>query len=171
MNQLSLIKENIEIKMPVLVKTDYLMPNPWNPNKVAKPEMDLLRISIRNSGFCYPIVVVKKCDKEYVIVDGFHRHLLAIEFNMEYVPAVILDDPIEELMAVTIRFNRARGTHHIDRMSNIVTQLIKLNLTTDEIKKNLGMDADEVLRLKQHSGIAEIFKDYEYSKAWVPVNQ
>lgn len=158
----------IEIKLPVLVKTEYLKPNPWNPNKVAKPEMDLLRVSIQKSGFCFPLIVIKENDTSYMIVDGFHRHLLAKEFKMDVVPVVILDEPMDELMNATIRFNRAKGTHQIDRMSNIVKELVMLGCTPKEIGKNLGMDPDEVLRLKQNSGIAEIFKDVEYSKSWEP---
>lgn len=158
----------IEIKFPVLIKTEYLKPNPWNPNKVAKPEMDLLRVSIHKSGFCFPLIVIKESDTSYMIVDGFHRHLLAKEFKMEYVPVVILDEPVDELMNATIRFNRAKGTHQIDQMSNIVKELIMLGCEPQEIGKNLGMDPDEVLRLKQNSGIAEIFKDVEYSKSWEP---
>ena len=87
---------------------------------------------------------------------------------MEYVPVVILEEPVSELMNATIRFNRAKGTHQIDRMSNIVKELIVMGCTPDEICKNLGMDADEVLRLKQNSGIAEIFRTSEFSKSWVP---
>jgi ABC-type taurine transport system ATPase subunit len=79
---------------------------------------------------------------------------------------VVLDEPVSELMNATIRFNRAKGTHQIDRMSNIVKELIMLGCTPADIIKNLGMDADEVLRLKQNSGIASIFKDQEYSKSW-----
>lgn len=161
-------KCGIEIKMPVLVRTEYLIPNPWNPNKVAKPEMDLLRVSIKKSGFCFPLIVIKESETRYMIVDGFHRHLLAKEFKMPYVPVVVLEEPVSELMNATIRFNRAKGTHQIDRMSNIVKELIMLGCTPSEICKNLGMDADEVLRLKQNSGIADIFKDQEFSKSWVP---
>lgn len=158
--------EKIIIKMPELVKLEYLKPNPWNPNKVMKPEMDLLELSIKKSGFCFPLVVIKENETSYMIVDGFHRHLLAKKFKMEYVPVVILDEPISELMSATIRFNRAKGTHQIDRMSNIVAELVYLGMSNQEIAKNLGMDADEVLRLKQNSGIAALFKDKEFSKSW-----
>ena len=106
----------IKIKLPQLVKTEYLKPNPWNPNKVAKPEMDLLRVSIKRSGFCFPLIVIKESDTQYMIVDGYHRHLLAKEFKMEEVPVVVLDEPMSELMSATIRFNRAKGTHQVDRM-------------------------------------------------------
>lgn len=159
-------REDITIRLPELVKLEYLKPNPWNPNRVAKPEMDLLRRSIRKSGFCFPLVVIKESETSYTIVDGYHRHLLAQEFGMEYVPVVILDDDISELMSATIRFNRAKGTHQIDRMSNIVVELTQLGLDDVEVAKNLGMDADEVLRLKQNSGMAEAFADVDFSEAW-----
>lgn len=162
------MSDKIEIKMPELVKLEYLKPNPWNPNKVMKPEMDLLELSVRKSGFCFPIVVIRENEQSYMIVDGFHRHLVAKNLKMEYVPVVILDEPVDELMNATIRFNRARGTHQIDRMSNIVAELIESGCSCEEIRKNLGMDADEVLRLKQNSGIASIFKDTDFSPAWIP---
>lgn len=152
--------------MPVLVPACFLVPNPWNPNKVAKPEMDLLRVSIQKSGFCFPLIVIKENDMRYMIVDGFHRHLLALEFGMPEVPVIILDEPVSELMNATIRFNRAKGTHQIDRMSEIVKELIYLGCSDADIARNLGMDKDEVLRLKQNTGIAEIFKNVEYSTAW-----
>jgi len=155
----------IEIKLPVLVDLKLLVPNPWNPNKVAKTEMNLLEQSIKKSGFCFPIVVIKHEDK-YMIVDGFHRHLMAKKLKMKQVPVVILDDDINELMSATIRFNRAKGTHQIDRMSNIVAEKIKLGSNSSEIMNDLGMDADEVLRLKQDSGIADVFKDSGYSDSW-----
>lgn len=165
--QNSLFNEPIEIKMPLLIPTGYLVPNPWNPNKVAGPEMDLLRVSIQKSGFCFPLIVIKKSDTEYMIVDGFHRHLLAKEFAMPFVPVIILDEPISELMNATIRFNRAKGTHQIDRMSNIVRELIYLGCSDDDIARNLGMDKDEVLRLKQNTGIADLFKNVTYSPSWI----
>ena len=158
--------DNIEIRMPNLVKLEYLKPNPWNPNKVAKPEMELLRISIRKSGFCFPLVVMKESDTSYMIVDGFHRHLIAKEFGMEYVPVVILNESIDEYMNATIRFNRAKGTHQIIDMSKLVIDLVRLGKTDEEIATNLGMDSDEVLRLKQISGLKEAFIDKEFSKSW-----
>ena len=165
-NENKLIQNGVEIKMPTLVKLEYLKANPWNPNKVMKPEMDLLELSIKKSGFCFPLVVIKENDTSYMIVDGFHRHLIAKKLKMEYVPVVILDEPVDELMNATIRFNRARGTHQIDRMSNIVAELIEDGCSGAEIAKNLGMDADEVLRLKQNSGIAALLKDKDFSKSW-----
>ena len=165
-NENKLIQNGVEIKMPTLIKLEYLKANPWNPNKVMKPEMDLLELSIKKSGFCFPLVVIKESETSYMIVDGFHRHLVAKKLKMEYVPVVILDEPVDELMNATIRFNRARGTHQIDRMSNIVAELIEDGCSGAEIAKNLGMDADEVLRLKQNSGIAALFKEEVFSNSW-----
>lgn len=159
-------KENIEIKMPILVRLDQLKPNPWNPNKVARPEMELLKISIRKSGFCFPLVVMKESDTSYMIVDGFHRHLVAKEFGMEYVPVVVLNESLDEYMNATIRFNRAKGTHQIIDMSKLVLDLVRLGKTDEEIATNLGMDSDEVLRLKQISGLKEAFVNREFSKSW-----
>lgn len=163
-----LFGSDVKIRMPVLVPLYQLKPNPWNPNKVAKPELDLLRRSILKSGFCFPIIVIKDGENSYMIVDGFHRHLIARELRMSEVPVVILDDPPSELMSATIRFNRARGTHQVDQMSNIVADLVQMGLEDIDVCKNLGMDADEVLRLKQNSGIAEMFKDHKWSTAWEP---
>ncbi len=158
----------IEIKMPVLVRIEYLKPNPWNPNAVAKPELELLKLNIQKSGFCFPIVVIQESETSYMIVDGFHRHLAAKHFKMEYVPVVILNADVSELMSATIRFNRARGTHQINQMSNIVADLVGLGMDDCQISKNLGMDADEVLRLKQNSGMPDLFAKHEYSAAWEP---
>ena len=158
----------IQIRFPVIVPIEYLKPNPWNPNKVAKPELDLLERSIRKSGFCFPIVVIRESETSYMIVDGFHRHIVAKRLRMREVPVVILDDSPSELMAATIRFNRARGTHQIDQMGNIVADLVQMGLADVDVAKNLGMDADEVLRLKQSTGIAEMFRDHQWSTAWEP---
>ena len=158
--------KQIEIKLPVLVKLEYLKPNPWNPNKVMKPEMDLLRVSIEKSGFCFPLIVLKENETSYMIVDGFHRHLIAKEYGMEYVPVVILDESLDEYMNATIRFNRAKGVHQIIDMSKLVLDLVRLGNTDEQIAHNLGMDMDEVLRLKQISGLKEAFANREFSKSW-----
>lgn len=142
-----------------------LKPNPWNPNTVNKPEMALLEESIRRSGFCFPLIVIKENEQSYMIIDGFHRHIVAKKLGMIHVPVVVLDEPISELMAVTIRFNRAKGTHQVDRMSNIVREMVYLGMSDGEIQKAVGMDRDELLRLKQNTGVAEIFKNHKYSQA------
>lgn len=161
------MSKDIKIKTPILVELKKLKPNPWNPNKVFKPEMDLLILSIKKSGFCFPIIVVDNEDGTYTIVDGYHRHLVAKKLKMEKVPVVVLDEPKSELMSATVRFNRARGTHQTVDMSKLVLDLVKEGMTDQEIAINLGMDADEVLRLKQITGLKEAFIDKEFSNSWV----
>lgn len=156
----------ITIKEWELIPLEYIFPNKWNPNKVANTELKLLELSIIKSGFCFPIVVIKETDTKYTIVDGYHRHLIAKKQNMKQVPCVILDEPITELMSATIRFNRARGTHQIQEMSNIVLDLIKRGVSTVDIMTNLGMQAEEVLKLKQKSGLKEAFNNHIFSKSW-----
>ena len=151
----------------MLVPLERLKPNPWNPNKVAKPEMALLEVSICKSGFCFPVVVIAD-GADYVIVDGFHRHLVARKLKMAQVPVVVLDAPVTELMSATIRFNRARGTHQVDRTAAIVADMVAAGLSAEEVIKNLGMDGDEYLRLKQHAGIAEKYRDVPWSRSWEP---
>jgi len=160
------------IKMPVLdvklIPLDKIKANDYNPNKVATPEMKLLAHSIREDGYTMPIVVVYDTENDmYVIVDGFHRYRCAKEiFKLQAIPCTILDKPIKDRMASTIRHNRARGEHQVVNMSGIVAELFVLGWEDEEIGKHLGMGADEVLRLKQNTGISEIFKNHAYSKSW-----
>ena len=109
---------------------------------------------------------MKESETSYMIVDGFHRHLVAKEFGMEYVPVVVLNESLDEYMNATIRFNRAKGTHQIIDMSKLVLDLVRLGKTDEEIATNLGMDSDEVLRLAQITGLAEMFSDKDFSEAW-----
>jgi len=147
--------------------------NAYNPNSVASPEMKLLYESILNDGYTMPIVCyyLPEIDK-YEIVDGFHRYTIIKKhkdiFDREEgkLPVVVIDKDISNRMASTIRHNRARGSHSIDLMSNIVAELIEMGKSDKWIAKHLGMDADELLRLKQITGLASLFKDKEYSKSW-----
>ena len=151
------------------IKSKYIQANDYNPNTVAKPEMELLRLSIESDGFTQPIVVWKVNEHKYEVVDGFHRHLIGKEMGFNHLPCVVVNnDRIErsDRIAATIRHNRARGKHTIGGMSNIVVELSRRNWKDEKIAKELGMDADEVLRLKQISGLAELFSDEEFSKAW-----
>lgn len=151
-----------------LVPAEKVQYNEYNPNGVAPPEMRLLKHSILEDGYTQPIVVIYDDDNDkYIVVDGAHRHKNAIQaFKLKYVPVVVIDKDIKERMAATIRHNRARGEHNVSGMSNIVAELILLGWDDIEIGKHLGMGADEVLRLKQNTGLPALFKDYEYSKAW-----
>ena len=169
--------ENKEFKSPVYnikaVPLEKVHANAYNPNHVATPEMKLLYDSIKEDGYTMPIVCyyIEENDT-YEIVDGFHRYLTMKTHKDIYdrenglIPVSIIDKPLSERMASTIRHNRARGSHDVDLMSKIVGELHELGRTDAWIMKHLGMDADEVLRLKQLSGLASLFKDKDFSKGW-----
>lgn len=147
--------------------------NSYNPNAVAPAEMKLLYDSIKEDGYTMPIVCYYLKDEDmYEIVDGFHRYSIMLKYKDIYerengiLPVSVIDKPISDRMASTIRHNRARGSYNVDLMSGIVGELHELGKTDAWIMKHLGMDADEVLRLKQISGLASLFKDKEFSKSW-----
>jgi ParB-like chromosome segregation protein Spo0J len=148
--------------------------NDYNPNTVAPPEMKLLELSIENDGYTQPIVSWAR-DNVYEVIDGFHRHRVGKESKPiqkrinGYLPLVVINGDRTEKsdrMASTIRHNRARGKHGVDSMSDIVVELKKRNRSEEWIAKHLGMDADEVLRLCQVSGLVEMFSNSEFSKSW-----
>lgn len=155
------------------IKIDKIQANSYNPNNVAPPEMNLLYQSILEDGYTMPIVCyyLEDIDK-YEIVDGYHRYTTMLTHKDIYqredgfLPVAIIDKPIENRMASTVRHNRARGEHSIDLMVNIVNELKTSGMSDAWILKKLGMDADELLRLKQIGGLAELFKNHEYSKSW-----
>ena len=155
------------------VPADKVVANEYNPNKVAPPEMRLLHISIQEDGYTQPIVCFyDKGNDQYVVVDGFHRTRVGTEKRdireriHGYLPIVVIDKPLEERMASTIRHNRARGKHAVSPMSDLVATLYRGGWADDRIAKELGMELDEVLRLKQITGLPEMFEDREYSRAW-----
>lgn len=156
------------------VKNEQVSANDYNPNSVAPPEMKLLEHSITEDGYTQPIVTFPKQDG-YEVVDGFHRSRVGKESEavkarvMGYVPVVRIRESQEDLnhrMASTIRHNRARGKHKVQAMSDIVIELKRRNWSDAKIAKNLGMDEDEVLRLCQITGMAELFADADFSKSW-----
>lgn len=152
------------------VPADKVQANDYNPNAVAKPEMDLLRRSIEADGYTQPIVVWE-VEVGYEVIDGFHRHLVGKEMGLTHLPVVVVNREStdrNDRIASTIRHNRARGKHKIDSMSDIVVELSRRNWSDAKIARELGMDADEVLRLKQISGLAELFEYEEFSEAWEP---
>jgi len=156
------------------IPVEKLRANEYNPNSVAPPEMELLYRSIKEDGYTMPIVVYyHKDDDVYEIVDGFHRYSIMLLYPDIYerenglLPCSIIEKPISERIASTIRHNRARGSHNVDLMSNIVAELIDIGKTDKWISKHLGMSADEILRLKQITGLASLFKDEDFSKSWV----
>jgi ParB-like chromosome segregation protein Spo0J len=160
------------------VKNDTVQANDYNPNSVAAPEMELLRLSISNDGYTQPIVSMDNRDGTREVIDGFHRNRVGKECDdiqkrvHGYLPVVTIRESQKDInnrVASTIRHNRARGKHRIDSMSDIVVDLKKRNWSPKKISKELGMDADEVLRLSQISGLTELFQDKEFSKAWEAV--
>ena len=147
--------------------------NSYNPNAVAPPEMNLLEKSILEDGYTMPIVCYYLPNEDvYEIVDGFHRftvmqkNRIIREREEGMMPVVVIEKDISNRMASTIRHNRARGSHDIDLMSSIVSELTKAGMSEAWIMRNIGMDADELLRLKQITGLAELFKDKEFSNSF-----
>jgi ParB-like chromosome segregation protein Spo0J len=159
------------------VKADDVRANDYNPNSVAPPEMELLRLSIMADGYTQPIVTM--ADSEGIqVIDGFHRNRVGKECEdvqqrvHGYLPVVeIRDDRTDkgDRIASTIRHNRARGKHQVIAMSDIVMDLKRRNWSDDKIGRELGMDPDEVLRLAQITGLAEAFADRDFSEAWEAV--
>lgn len=156
------------------VKSDLVIANDYNPNSVAPPEMELLHTSIQEDGYTQPIVVWQH-DGIYEVVDGFHRNRVGKECAdvreriHGYLPVVVINNDREDKgdrIASTIRHNRARGKHRVEAMSDIVIELKRRNWSDSKIAKELGMDADEVLRLTQITGLAEMFADKDFSQAW-----
>lgn len=151
-----------------LVPMSQVVANQYNPNYVAQPEMELLRISIEEDGLTQPIVAYHDAVEDlYVIVDGFHRYAVVRDyFNSSIIAVVVIDKPIAERMASTIRHNRARGKHQVDLTAKLVKSLLRLGKTDDEIAHALGMSAEEVLRLKQQVRVAELMANTYYTKSW-----
>jgi len=156
------------------VPVDIVQANDYNPNSVASIEMELLYVSISHDGYTQPIVTVY--DKElgkYIIVDGFHRYFIAktkADISKRIngrIPIVVIDKDITERMASTVRHNRARGEHMVTGMSNLVFQMLDNGMSEAEICQELGMQPEEVLKLKHITGFSKLFENAEYSKAWM----
>lgn len=157
------------------VRCDQLHANDYNPNSVAPPEMRLLQLSIMSDGYTQPIVAWPDGQKQFEVVDGFHRNRVGKEVGavrkrvMGRLPIAVINTERtskEDRIAATIRHNRARGKHSVDAMADIVLDLARRNWDDARIAKELGMDPDEVLRLKQITGLAELFSDRDFSQAW-----
>ena len=173
LHEISPFKEE-PVDLIMWVKSDDVYANDYNPNTVAPPEMKLLEVSIMEDGYTQPIVTFETNGKREV-VDGFHRNRVGKESKevrkriRGYLPVVTINENRADKgdrIAATIRHNRARGKHRVDAMSEIVVELRRRNWSENKIARELGMDPDEILRLCQISGLAELFKDQEFSKAW-----
>jgi ParB-like chromosome segregation protein Spo0J len=167
--------KNEPVDCVLWVKNEYVAPNNYNPNAVAPPEMKLLSHSIEHDGYTQPVVSFEKTETDYEVVDGFHRTRVGKEIKSVkkrvhgYIPLVCIksenqDD--KDRMASTIRHNRARGKHGIAPMANIVKEMYLKGWSDEQIAKEVGMDKEEVLRLKQFNGLPSLFKDRDFSKAW-----
>lgn len=154
------------------VRQEDVQANEYNPNHVATPEMRLLYESIRTDGYTMPIVTYDLGGGRREIVDGFHRNRVGREHPdikrrlHGYLPVSTIDKPQDERIGSTIRHNRARGTHGIRPMSDIVLELAQTGWSDEKICKKLGMELDEVIRLKQITGLKDAFMNHEFSRSW-----
>jgi ParB-like chromosome segregation protein Spo0J len=155
------------------VPVEKVRANTYNPNSVAPPEMALLETSIWEDGYTMPVVCYYLPDEDvYEIVDGYHRYTTLktsariYEREKGLLPVVVIQKDESNRMASTIRHNRARGSHSIELMSNIVAELTRAGMSDAWIIRHIGMDKDELLRLKQITGLADLFKDREFSEAF-----
>jgi hypothetical protein len=167
--------QNEPVDCVLWVKNESVFANDYNPNSVAPPEMELLRLSISADGYTQPIVTMNSENNLREVIDGFHRNRVGKECEdiqkrvNGYLPVVTINNDRKDKadrMASTVRHNRARGKHSVTAMSDIVVELKRRNWSNEKIAEHLGMDADEVLRLAQITGLADIFSDQEFSEAW-----
>lgn len=172
LHQISPLKEQ-PVNRVRWVKIEDVCPNDYNPNSVAKVEMGLLHTSIMHDGYTQPVVTIyDEKIKKYVIIDGFHRYFTCktskeiLERNRGYLPIVVLDKDINDRMASTVRHNRARGAHSVQGMSSMVFQMLENGWQDEEICNELGMTAEELLKLKHITGFSKLFEDAEYNRAW-----
>jgi ParB-like chromosome segregation protein Spo0J len=166
-----------EFKSPVYnvkaVPIEKVRANTYNPNSVAPPEMELLETSIWEDGYTMPIVAYYIKDEDmYEVVDGFHRYSTMKRSKRIYerekglLPIAVIDKDESDRMASTIRHNRARGSHNIELMSNIVSELVEMGKGDRWICQHIGMSLDELLRMKQITGLASLFANKDFSESW-----
>ncbi|AQS41228.1 MAG: DNA binding protein ParB-like nuclease [Candidatus Tokpelaia hoelldobleri] len=155
------------------VPIEKIRANAYNPNVIASLEMKLLELSIWEDGYTIPVVCYYFVDEDaYEIVDGYHRYSVMktskriFERENGKLPVVVIDKPLGGRMASTIRHNRARGSHNIALMTNLIKELVETGMSDTWILKHIGMDMDELLRLKQLNGLASLFRDRDFSRAW-----
>ena len=160
------------------VDIEKVQANDYNPNSVAGKEMQLLHTSIKHDGYTQPIVTIfdEELDK-YIIVDGFHRYFVyksnkdISEKTHGKLPVVVIEKDINDRMASTVRHNRARGSHSVDGMANMVFSMLDEGWEDSKICNHLGMEPEELLRLKHITGFSKLFADTEYKKSWVTKSQ
>jgi hypothetical protein len=155
------------------VPIEQVQANDYNPNSVAKNEMRLLYVSISHDGYTQPVVTIWDDElQKYVIVDGFHRYTTMRmnkdlqEINGGYLPIVVIDKDINDRMAATVRHNRARGKHSVAGMGQIVFKMLQNGATDEQICAEVGLEPEELVRLKYVTGFAKLFNDVEYNQAY-----
>ncbi|MBL1228119.1 ParB-like nuclease domain-containing protein [Enterococcus sp. BWB1-3] len=153
---------------PKMIPINKVVANDYNPNKVAPPEFDLLVTSIKEDGMTQPIVTYYDQENDiYIVIDGFHRYKACKEvFKLKKVPVVTINKSLSNRMASTVRHNRARGTHQIKSMADLVLSLSQDGWSDESICKHLGMSIEEVIKLKQATGLREAFASHTFSKSW-----
>ncbi len=156
----------------ILVSCELIIANNYNPNFVSKDKMNLLKRSIRDNGFCFPIVTIfDEIEEKFVVIDGFHRKSMGDKawLDLDYIPLVFIDHDISDRMYATVQFNKARGVHQVDLDADVIKALIQQGKTEDEISIHLGIDLETIHRYKQLTGITELFKNTDYSMPWTTV--
>ena len=158
----------------LLVARSLVVSNLYNPNSVSDDKMQLLRQSILDNGFCFPIVTIWDDEQErFVIIDGFHRNLISSGewLDFDYVPIVVLQHDIGQRMVATSQFNKARGVHQVDLDAELIRKLIEQGMSEDDIATHLGIDLETIHRYKSITGVAELFKGSAWSTAWEMVEE
>ena len=166
-------KRKLKVMVPcantLLVERSLVQANTYNPNAVSDEKMELLRQSIVDNGFAFPIVAIYDPElQRFIVIDGFHRYLISGPqwLGMQYVPIVVLEHDIARRMTATWQFNKARGVHQVDLDADLIRALLEQGMAEDDIAAHLGIDLDTVHRYKQVTGIAELFKGSQYSMSW-----
>lgn len=170
------LKQQVEVPCAntMLINTDLIQANNYNPNFVPKDRMELLKQSIIDNGFCFPVVSIFDDELEkFIIIDGFHRNTIGNSkwLDFDYIPLVFLKHSIAKRMTATVQFNKARGVHQVDLDADIIRDLIEQGMSEDEISTHLGIDLDTIHRYKSLTGIADIFKNSAYSTSWEMVEK
>jgi len=157
-----------------MVPREKVVANTYNPNSVSADKMELLRQSIADNGFCCPIVTIYDEDEDlYVIIDGFHRRLICEPewLDIPQVPVVVLKHNLAQRQIATIQFNKARGVHQVDLDAEVIRSLLSQGVGEEEIAARLWIDLDTVHRYKQVTGVAELFRNADYSLSWEMVDE
>jgi len=150
-----------------IVPMEDLVANEYNPNRMPDREMNLLEKSIKKYGFLFPIITSFEEEKQkYRIIDGYHRYEALKRIGAETVAIIDLELSYHEAVQLTVLMNRIKGLHQVELMSDLVIKLEDLGVPDEDICKNLGMESEEYIRLKQQLGIAHAFKNHKYTKAW-----